>query len=99
MGGRGIAGLVVGSVVLVLVGLGHADAPGDGASGASAHDRHPRRAARHAHRPAATPAATYVVTRVVDGDTVELGTGQTVRLVGIDTPERGQCGYDQATRH
>jgi Staphylococcal nuclease homologue len=37
------------------------------------------------------------VTRVVDGDTLELGNGETVRLVGIDTPEVGQCGYDQAS--
>jgi endonuclease YncB( thermonuclease family) len=39
----------------------------------------------------------YLVTHVVDGDTIDLGNGQTVRLVGIDTPERGECGYDQAT--
>jgi hypothetical protein len=37
------------------------------------------------------------VTRVVDGDTLELGNGETVRLVGIDTPEVGECGYDRAT--
>lgn len=42
------------------------------------------------------PPRTYLVTRVIDGDTVELGNGETVRLVGIDTPEVGQCGYDQA---
>ena len=40
---------------------------------------------------------TYLVTRTIDGDTVELVNGQGVRIVGIDTPERGQCGYDQAT--
>jgi endonuclease YncB( thermonuclease family) len=45
------------------------------------------------------PVRTYLVTRVVDGDTVELGNGQTVRVVGIDTPERGQCGYDPASEH
>lgn len=37
-----------------------------------------------------------VVTRVVDGDTIDTSVG-TVRLIGIDTPERGQCGYDAAT--
>jgi endonuclease YncB( thermonuclease family) len=42
---------------------------------------------------------TYLVTRIVDGDTIELGNGQTVRIVGIDTPERGQCGYDKASEH
>jgi endonuclease YncB( thermonuclease family) len=39
----------------------------------------------------------YVVARVVDGDTVELGNGETVRLVGIDAPETGECGHDRAT--
>lgn len=28
-----------------------------------------------------------LVTKVVDGDTIEVSTGQTVRLIGIDTPE------------
>jgi len=27
------------------------------------------------------------VTRVIDGDTIEIGTGQKVRYIGIDTPE------------
>jgi micrococcal nuclease len=27
------------------------------------------------------------VTRVIDGDTIEIGTGQRVRYIGIDTPE------------
>jgi endonuclease YncB( thermonuclease family) len=38
-----------------------------------------------------------VVTRVVDGDTVEIASGKHVRLIGVDTPERGTCGYDAAT--
>lgn len=37
------------------------------------------------------------MTRVVDGDTIGLGNGETVRLVGIDTPEVGECGYEAAT--
>ena len=40
---------------------------------------------------------TYLVVDVVDGDTIELGNGQTVRVVGIDTPERGECGYEKAS--
>jgi endonuclease YncB( thermonuclease family) len=48
--------------------------------------------------PEAESAATgLTVTRVVDGDTVELSDGETVRIAGIDTPERGACGYDAAT--
>jgi hypothetical protein len=34
---------------------------------------------------------------VVDGDTLELGNGQIVRLVGMDTPEVGECGYEAAS--
>ena len=40
---------------------------------------------------------TQLVTRIVDGDTLELGNGKTVRLVGIDTPERGECGFEEAS--
>lgn len=39
------------------------------------------------------------VKRIVDGDTIELrvaGRRRTVRLVGMDTPERGDCGFDEA---
>jgi endonuclease YncB( thermonuclease family) len=35
-----------------------------------------------------TPPATLVkVRRAIDGDTLELSTGETVRLIGVDTPE------------
>ncbi len=33
---------------------------------------------------------------VIDGDTIETSAGK-VRLIGIDTPERGQCGYEEAS--
>lgn len=36
-------------------------------------------------------------TRVVDGDTLVLSTGERVRLIGIDAPERGRCGAARAT--
>ncbi|MFB6118813.1 lamin tail domain-containing protein [Halosegnis sp.] len=73
-------------VVLVLVGLfilagcsGAVDtAPNDATARASA-------------PPVPTPAATVTVTRAVDGDTLEIrfdnGTTDTVRLIGVDTPE------------
>jgi len=38
-----------------------------------------------------------LVKRVIDGDTIELANGQTVRYIGIDTPERGECYYREAT--
>lgn len=46
-------------------------------------------------------ADTWTIDRVIDGDTVS-ATDQSrdsykVRLVGIDTPEVGECGFDEAT--
>jgi len=38
-----------------------------------------------------------VVAHVVDGDTVELADGRRVRYIGINTPERGQFLYQEAT--
>ena len=41
-----------------------------------------------------------VVTRIIDGDTIEVdiaGILYRVRYIGIDTPERNQPGYDEAT--
>ena len=34
-----------------------------------------------------SPPETAVVTRVIDGDTITIDTGQRVRYIGIDTPE------------
>lgn len=39
--------------------------------------------------------ATFV--SVIDGDTIKSSAGK-VRLLGIDTPERGECGYDAASK-
>lgn len=42
----------------------------------------------------------YEVLRVIDGDTVVLekdNKKETVRLIGVDSPEREQCFYDQAS--
>ncbi|MGE3858091.1 MAG: thermonuclease family protein [Dehalococcoidia bacterium] len=52
-------------------------------------------------QPPATPvAATWTVTRIIDGDTIAVassaGASETVRIVGIDTPEVGQCGFEEA---
>jgi len=41
---------------------------------------------------------TGKVTKVIDGDTVVVDHRAVVRLIGIDTPEHGQCGYGAATR-
>jgi len=38
------------------------------------------------------------VTRVIDGDTVVVERLGKTRLIGMDTPEKGKCGDDAATR-
>ncbi|MFH1365226.1 MAG: thermonuclease family protein [archaeon] len=38
------------------------------------------------------------VSRIVDGDTIELQTGEHVRLLGINTPEKGEEYYDEAKK-
>ena len=37
-----------------------------------------------------------LVTFVIDGDTVVLENKEKVRLIGIDTPERGELGFEEA---
>lgn len=41
------------------------------------------------------PTPQTVFLSVIDGDTIETSAG-TVRIIGIDTPERGECGEDEA---
>lgn len=43
-------------------------------------------------------ASTTTVTGIIDGDTIDTAEGR-VRVIGIDTPERGECGYEQATQN
>ena len=38
-----------------------------------------------------------VVVRVIDGDTVVLAGGERVRLIGVDAPEVGEPGAEEAT--
>jgi len=38
----------------------------------------------------------FFVTQVIDGDTLVLNTTQHVRLSGINTPEKGECYYQEA---
>ncbi len=47
---------------------------------------------------AVPPTVALVMTaEVVDGDTINMSDGSTVRLIGIDTPERGQCGFEESS--
>ncbi|WP_298941731.1 thermonuclease family protein [uncultured Microbacterium sp.] len=40
--------------------------------------------------------ATVTIASIIDGDTIETSAG-TVRLIGIDAPERDVCGYAEAS--
>jgi micrococcal nuclease len=60
-------------------------------------DRRPQASTTLAMPAALTPAR---VTRVIDGDTIEVdinGQNERVRFIGIDTPEVGRCYAQQAT--
>jgi micrococcal nuclease len=48
--------------------------------------------------PTPTGTATVRVTKVIDGDTVELSDGRRVRYIGINTPEHDQPFYAEATQ-
>lgn len=37
-----------------------------------------------------------IVTRVIDGDTIEINTGERVRLIGINAPEEGEKCYEES---
>jgi len=43
-------------------------------------------------------AETAIVTRVIDGDTIEIEGGQRVRYIGIDTPEKGEYYFTEASQ-
>ena len=44
-------------------------------------------------------ASKETVTRVIDGDTFETDSRkESIRLKGVDTPERGESGYEEAKR-
>ena len=43
------------------------------------------------------PITEAVVARVIDGDTIELVNGERVRFIGVDAPEIGEPGADEAT--
>ena len=63
---------------------------------AAAQARKTAAAKKAAAAPEAAAPQTWGVTKVVDGDTVVTSEGR-VRLLGMDTPERGQCGFGPAS--
>lgn len=40
--------------------------------------------------------SSLIIQRVIDGDTFETSTGETVRLANINSPEKGEKGYEEA---
>lgn len=42
---------------------------------------------------------TATVTNVLDGDTFEIDNGQTVRMIGVNAPNRGEAGFEEATEY
>lgn len=40
-----------------------------------------------------------IVAVVYDGDSFELSNGTRVRLMGVDAPEKGRCGYEEAKEY
>ena len=60
-----------------------------------------RRERRQQRNAAQGQATSWQVSNVVDGDTIDVvgpdGGSDTVRIIGIDTPERGECGYTEAS--
>lgn len=93
--GRAVQGSVIAAVVaLAVVGCGRAELPESIPNPVAASDA----AAPTSESPATTQPATSAITfrSVVDGDTIETSAG-TVRIIGIDTAERGECGYEQGS--
>lgn len=41
---------------------------------------------------------TQTVPSVIDGDSFHLSDGTRVRLLGVDAPEKGRCGYEEAKK-
>jgi micrococcal nuclease len=39
---------------------------------------------------------TYQVEQVIDGDTIQLSTGQYIRLLGINAPDKGEFYYEES---
>ena len=42
---------------------------------------------------------TTKATQIIDGDTIKIETGQTIRLVGINAPEKSMPFYNEAKKY
>ncbi len=41
----------------------------------------------------------FLVTKIIDGDTIKLENGQTIRMICVNTPEKGELGFEEATNY
>ncbi len=101
--------LAMTTLIGLVINLGDGRTPGSPAPTATAAPTAPSTATAAPIRPTFTVAATpapaitgdeALVVKITDGDTIGVllgGETLTVRYVGIDTPERGQPGYQAAT--
>lgn len=80
---------ILGTLTLIMGAVGGCSTSVSGGSASAAPDATPA--------PSSVSEKTLTVTHVIDGDTVDLSDGRRVRLLGIDTPELGDCGYEEAT--
>ncbi len=107
LGCMGVAAIVIlalaaGVAAWFLIGLGAVavapkleEARNNSAAPMAPEPAEPEQARESTQQP---PQRAYMadVARVIDGDTFELSDGTRVRLVCVDTPERGQPGYTEA---
>ena len=92
MNARILAAIAVGGVALLAGCAGSESAPtGPGSAGSSA-------GISAGIAGTGSRAETGVASNVVDGDTVDVDGVGRIRVIGIDTPERGACGYESATQ-
>ncbi len=52
---------------------------------------------KSAEEPADYDTNLQVIAKVIDGDTIKLQDNTKVRLIGIDSPEKGECYYEEST--
>ncbi|GAA2013756.1 thermonuclease family protein [Microbacterium ulmi] len=86
--------LITGSLANVVLAGATDDEPVAFSAGSSAEST--QSPAPPSPTPTPTTASAVTLLSVVDGDTIDTSAGE-VRLIGIDTPEIGLWGYDQAS--
>ena len=84
----------VAAVALAVAGCGYSGSPTADLTPAA--EAEPEQTSTATVEPEQPTTATVAVVSVADGDTVDVSTGETVRLIGIDAPEVGECGHQPA---